>query len=65
MYNTIKMLKYSYFACHTAFVNCRFGSFEIFKTRDSVTGRAGPSVGRVDILHQLLDYVTKTFYPEV
>jgi hypothetical protein len=45
--------------------NARFGSFEIFKTRDSVTGRVGPSVGRVDILHQLLDYVTSTFYPEV
>ena len=43
----------------------RFGSFEIFKTRDRVTGRAGPSVGRIDILHQLLDYVTSTFYPEV
>ena len=49
------------------FMNCfrRFGSFEIFKTRDRVTGRVGPSVGWVDILHQLLDYVTKTFYPEV
>ena len=44
---------------------CRFGSFEIFKTRDGVTGRVGPSVGRMDILHQLLDYVTSTFYPEV
>ena len=43
----------------------RFGSFEIFKTRDRVTGRVGPSVGRMDILHQLLDYVTSTFYPEV
>ena len=45
--------------------NTRFGSFEIFKTRDVTTGRIGPSVGRVDILHQLLDYVIKTFYPEV
>lgn len=43
----------------------RFGSFEIFKTRDQVTGRVGPSVGRMDILHQLLDYVTQLFYPEV
>ncbi len=43
----------------------RFGSFEIFKPRDSVTGRAGPSVGREDILHQLLDYTTQNFYPEV
>ena len=45
--------------------SCRFGSFEIFKTRDRVTGRVGPSVGRVDILHQMLDYVTVSFYPEV
>ena len=43
----------------------RFGSFEIFKTIDKTTGRVGPSVGRVDILHQLLDSVIKTFYPEV
>lgn len=43
----------------------RFGSFEIFKPRDSETGRVAPSVGRVDILHQLLDYVIETFYPEV
>ena len=44
---------------------CRFGSFEIFKTRDPLTGRTGPSVGRVDILHQLLDYTIEMFYPEV
>lgn len=43
----------------------RFGSFEIFKARDPMTGRSGPSVGRTDILHQLLDYTTSTFYPEV
>ena len=43
----------------------RFGSFEIFKVRDIVTGRVGPSVGRVDILHQLLDHTTKSFFPEV
>ena len=43
----------------------RFGSFEIFKTQDPITGRSGPSVGRTDILHQLLDYTTSTFYPEV
>ena len=45
--------------------NYRFGSFEIFKARDPRTGRSGPSVGRTDILHQLLDYTTSTFYPEV
>lgn len=43
----------------------RFGSFEIFKTVDRTTGRAGPSVGRVDILNQLLDHVTECFYPQV
>ena len=43
----------------------RFGSFEIFKTRDMLTGRMGPSVGLKDLLFQLVDYVTETFYPEV
>ncbi len=43
----------------------RFGSFEIFKTLDPMTGRKGPSVGRNDILKTLLNYVTSTFYPEV
>lgn len=43
----------------------RFGSFEIFKTTDSETGRTGPSVGRNDILKQMLDYTVQTFYPEV
>ena len=48
-------------------LNCtrRFGSFEIFKARDQVTGRVGPSVGRVDILNQMLDYVTESYYPQV
>ena len=46
-------------------VLCRFGSFEIFKPRDLTTGRAGPSVGQVDMLHQLLDYVTESYYPAV
>lgn len=43
----------------------RFGSFEIFKPVDDLTGRQGPSVGRNDIRAQLLDYVIETFYPEV
>lgn len=42
----------------------RFGSFEIVKTRDSVTGRTGPSVGRQDILYQLLDFVIQSYYSE-
>lgn len=67
----------------------RFGTFEIFKTRDEMTGKAlvctackqhtiflisffgiisgrfGPSVGRMDILEQLFDYVVETFYPKI
>ncbi|KAM7433522.1 hypothetical protein ABFA07_016237 [Porites harrisoni] len=43
----------------------RFGSFEIFKPTDPMTGRRGPSEGRTDILSQLLDYTVKTFFPEV
>lgn len=44
---------------------CRFGSFEIFKPTDPETGRAGPSVGRTDILTTMLDYTVENFYPEV
>ena len=43
----------------------RFGSFEIFKPVDRMTGRGGLSVGRKDILEQMLEYVIKTFFPEV
>ncbi|XP_054712716.1 protein adenylyltransferase SelO, mitochondrial-like [Uloborus diversus] len=43
----------------------RFGSFEIFNTLDPITGKVGPSVGRTEILHTLLDYVIETFYPEI
>lgn len=43
----------------------RFGSFEIFKTIDSMTGRCGPSVGRKDILILLIDYVIETFFPDI
>ncbi|KAL9966372.1 hypothetical protein ACROYT_G024432 [Oculina patagonica] len=43
----------------------RFGSFEIFKETDPLTGYQGPSAGRVDILHQLLGYTIKNFYPQV
>ena len=30
-----------------------------------MTGRTGPSVGRIDIFHQLLDYVIKSYFPQV
>ncbi|RWS17722.1 selenoprotein O-like isoform X2 [Dinothrombium tinctorium] len=43
----------------------RFGSFEIFKVMDPMTGRRGPSVGRYDIFKTLLDYVVETFYPHI
>jgi hypothetical protein len=43
----------------------RFGSFEIFKPVDEDTGRRGPSVGRLDILHTMLDYTISTVYPQV
>ncbi|XP_038046390.1 protein adenylyltransferase SelO, mitochondrial-like [Patiria miniata] len=43
----------------------RFGSFEIFKPLDRMTGRGGPSVGRKDVLEQMLEYVIKTFFPEI
>ncbi|XP_078661704.1 protein adenylyltransferase SelO, mitochondrial-like [Branchiostoma floridae x Branchiostoma belcheri] len=43
----------------------RFGSFEIFKPTDEITGRKGPSVGRNDILITMLDYAIKTFFPEI
>lgn len=36
----------------------RFGSFEICRPTDAVTGRAGPSVGKHAILEKLLDRVT-------
>ena len=43
----------------------RFGSFEIFKTRDVHTARMGPSVGRNDIKQQLLEYCISTFFPQI
>ncbi|XP_076841356.1 selenoprotein O1 isoform X2 [Brachyhypopomus gauderio] len=43
----------------------RFGSFEIFKQADDVTGRQGPSCGHDEIRAQMLDYVIETFYPEI
>uniref|UniRef100_A0A8C3WEA2 Selenoprotein O n=1 Tax=Catagonus wagneri TaxID=51154 RepID=A0A8C3WEA2_9CETA len=43
----------------------RFGSFEIFKPADALTGRAGPSAGRDDIRVQMLDYVISSFYPDI
>ncbi|CAM9640852.1 unnamed protein product [Chrysoparadoxa australica] len=43
----------------------RFGSFEIFKGEDSLTGRTGPSPGNVQLLKQMLQYTIQTFFSEV
>ncbi|XP_053478840.1 selenoprotein O1 isoform X2 [Ictalurus furcatus] len=43
----------------------RFGSFEIFKQEDELTGRQGPSYRYTEIRTQMLDYVIDTFYPEI
>ena len=43
----------------------RFGSFEIGKETDMMTGRAGPSAGNSEIVTQLLDYTIDSFYPEI
>ena len=42
----------------------RFGSFEIFKQLDRMTGGRGPSFGRNDIQIQLLDYVSDNLYKD-
>ena len=47
------------------YYSVRFGSFEIFKPPDPLTGYKGPSSGRDDVLHQLLGYTIKNFYPQV
>lgn len=43
----------------------RFGSFEIFRAVDGVTGRAGPSAGNTDLLLRMVDYVCNGFYADV
>ena len=42
----------------------RFGSFEIFKLRDSITGREGPSAGNNVMLKQMLDYILLHHFPK-
>jgi uncharacterized protein YdiU (UPF0061 family) len=42
----------------------RFGSFEVCKGVDGTTGRSGPSAGNTELLRQLLNYVTDSFFPE-
>ena len=44
----------------------RFGSFEIFKASDPLTGQEGPSTGHeVDMLPRMLDYVIAEQYPHL
>jgi len=37
----------------------RFGSFEVCKPRDAITGREGPSVGQPAVLEQLMSHVAE------
>lgn len=62
--HTVIVLSY-HKGMHVFIIILRFGSFEICKTQDAMTGRTGPSVGNIDILSQLVDYTIKHFYPEV
>jgi uncharacterized protein YdiU (UPF0061 family) len=44
----------------------RFGSFEIFKTKDLYSGKSGPSVGlENDMLPKMLDYIINFHYKEI
>ncbi|KAF4677935.1 hypothetical protein FOL47_008039 [Perkinsus chesapeaki] len=40
----------------------RFGSFEIFKPVDSITGRSGPSANNTELLRHLADFVIDNYY---
>ncbi|GAB6032345.1 hypothetical protein CHUAL_010982 [Chamberlinius hualienensis] len=64
-YNGNSIMERCTVVCRVAPSFIRFGSFEIFKKLEPLTGRVGPSVGRVDILQQLLDYVISKFYQEI
>lgn len=43
----------------------RFGSFEIAKENDPVTGRPGSSPGNLDLIRTLANYTLEMFYPEI
>lgn len=43
----------------------RFGSFELAKTTDKYTGRAGPSPRNFDLIKTLVDYTRSKFYSEL
>jgi uncharacterized protein YdiU (UPF0061 family) len=43
----------------------RFGSLEIAKDTDPMTGRGGPSEGNTQIVKQIVDYVIESYYSEI
>lgn len=43
----------------------RFGSYEICRKQDPVTGREGPSPGNVELLKKMVDYTIQYFYPHI
>lgn len=43
----------------------RFGSFEIVKPLDKVTGRTGSSPGNLELLQQLLHFVIRQHFPQL
>ena len=44
----------------------RFGSFEIFKETDRLSGMTGPSVGlKAHMLPHMLTFVVKTYFPHI
>ncbi|CAI5713472.1 unnamed protein product [Hyaloperonospora brassicae] len=46
----------------------RFGSFEIFKTQDQHTNRAGPSAHleyKGEMMRRMLDFTVKQYFPEI
>src|SRR3546814_7655706 len=43
----------------------RFGSFEIFKERDSKTQRVGPSAGNNELRVRMLDFAIESYYPAI
>lgn len=40
----------------------RFGSFEICRSEDEITGKSGPSKGEIGLIKELLDHVIKFHY---
>ncbi|CEG42259.1 Uncharacterized conserved protein (YdiU family) [Plasmopara halstedii] len=46
----------------------RFGSFEIFKEQDKLTGLSGPSAGienKEEMMKQMLDFIIRQYFPNI